>query len=685
MDSFVEELREVFINEAKEILVELEHDLLALENMPENYELIDNIFRGIHTLKGSSTMFGYENIQNIAHEYESIFNLVRDNQMQISIDLINITLKGIDAFKSILYNDVVDNCFDELIQEIKLFYTPESSNFENQQIDKNSSENKLYGIVLDPDYAIYERGIDPLKIIKEIEESGDAIIKSHNKELPEEIKNDEKVCTNLWEIYFCTSLSISGIEDIFMFLMEEEFTIAEITESVVSEESKYFQYMVSIYENVEAAKTQITNSIDGLSVIVNQAKKEIEPSEIKEPTELNENNSHFMLDQRKTQHENSAWINISSAKIDELLNMVSGLVTSTSVIQNHADRIKDLKLLESIEGVNKLLKQLRINTLELRLVPINTLFIKFKRQVRDLSLELGKDVELLIDTQDTEIDKTILKAIENPLLHIIRNSIDHAIELPEERKKMGKSDTGIIKITSFYSGASVIIQVQDDGRGIDLEKVKNRAIERGYMEKDQDVSEQELLAFIMKPGFSTTDSVGLVSGRGVGMDVVLKELNKVKGSLEIDTEKGLGTSITLKLPVTLSIVDTLMVEVMGSNYLLPLIEVEYCYNEVTDVIYNQEKNCLHYKGNLIPYISLREKFRFPSNDNGNEMVIVINKYEKQYALIVDSVIGEQQTVIKNLGEVFSNQPYFSGGNIMSNGKIALIIDTNHLFNRAYLN
>ncbi len=328
--------------------------------------------------------------------------------------------------------------------------------------------------------------------------------------------------------------------------------------------------------------------------------------------------------------------------------------------------------------MSKLTKKFRTNALDLRLIPVGSLFNRFNRQVRDLSHSLNKEVNLILDGMDIEIDKSVLKAVESPLMHIIRNSIDHGIEYPEARIKAGKSRVGTLKISAFYSGASVIIQVHDDGAGINLERVRSTAILKGYITSQQEISDRELLDLIMEAGFTTSENVSLVSGRGVGMDVVKRELNEISGSLEIDTEKGLGTSITLKLPTTLSIIDTFVVGVDQEKYLLPMLEVEYCYQEKTSSLFSQENRCLRYKDELIPFISLREKFNYKSTSSEHSMVVIVNKYDSRFAIIVDEVIGEQQSVIKNLGDVFINQPYFSGGNIMTDGKLVLILDTNYL-------
>jgi two-component system chemotaxis sensor kinase CheA len=364
---------------------------------------------------------------------------------------------------------------------------------------------------------------------------------------------------------------------------------------------------------------------------------------------------------------------------------VSELVTSTATLEANTSGYKDDRLKNSIENLEKLTKKFRNNARDLRLIPVGTLLNKFKRQVRDLSKSLGKSVNLIIDGGDIEIDKTILKSIENPLLHIIRNSIDHGIESPEERLQSGKHKEGSLKISAFYSGANVIIQVQDDGRGINLEKVKECAISKGYIQPDQQVTDQELLQLILEPGFTTSDNISIVSGRGVGMDVVRKEMNAVSGSIDIETEKGLGTSIILKLPTTLSIIDTLLIEVNSSPILIPMLDVEYCYKEKRVNLKDQDSRFVQYKNSPVPYISLREKFRVPDHDSDSEMVIIINKFDKRYAIIADKLLGEHQAVIKPLGELFVNQPYFSGGSIMVDGKLALILDTNFLFNQIATN
>jgi two-component system chemotaxis sensor kinase CheA len=367
------------------------------------------------------------------------------------------------------------------------------------------------------------------------------------------------------------------------------------------------------------------------------------------------------------------------------MNLVSELVSIAASVEANASKYDDPKLKVSIENIEKLTKQFRNNALDLRLVPVGTLFSRFKRQVRDLSKELGKRVNLIIEGQDIEIDKTILRSIESPLQHIIRNCIDHGIEKEDERRQKGKEPEGVLKITAFYSGASVVIQVQDDGSGINLERVRECAIKKGLILPDQTVSKQELINLIIEPGFTTSENVSMVSGRGVGMDVVRKELNRVGGGLEIFTEKDLGTSITMKLPTTLTIIDTLLIDVADTQILIPVNDIEYCFNGNNDEIFRKDNRYIEYKNNPVPLLSLREQFNYSPGENKETMVIIINKFDRKYAITADRIVGEHQAVIKPLGDLFVNQSFFSGGSILVDGKLAFILDTNFLFTKASVN
>jgi two-component system, chemotaxis family, sensor kinase CheA len=665
-----------FVEEARELLLLLEKDLLNLEVNPQDKEIINGIFRVMHTLKGAAGMCGFTNIQDLTHEFEGIYSSIREGEIIMNTDLIDLTLKGKDVILAILNDEPQNEKYDKLIKEIQNAKSDGSPDGTMNQIviESNKSSNiKPFVIFFIPDKEVFTRGLNPDKAIDELRNSGQIHIILHEKKSSWETQKTQKICQTSWEIYINTTLELLELEEIFLFYDDQEFQIFELSNNNHFINPKLTSKLRKLYKDRVIPEQHIKECLVKNSIIRNK----IEPS-------VSQKTKEFLIDVKSVESGKSdteSTINVSSYKLDELMNLVSELVTMTATLEACDSRMKDSELSNVVENIEKLTKKFRINALDLRLVPVGTLLSRFKRQIRDLSKDLNKQVNFIIEGQDVEIDKTILKSIEGPLLHIIRNSIDHGIESAEERIEKTKSPEGLLKIAAFTSGSNVIIQVQDDGRGINLERVKECAIKQGYIQHDQVIAEGDLLNLILEPGFSTKDNISMVSGRGVGMDVVKKELNAVGGSLEIFTEKNLGTSITMKLPTTLTIVDTLMIEVDNTHILIPMLDIEYCYKEKGINLFKKDAKYVQFKNGPIPVVSLREEFKYSVNDDQDLMVVVINKFERKYAIVADRIIGEYQAVIKPLGRLFSQQPFFSGGSIMVDGKLALILDTNFLFNK----
>jgi two-component system, chemotaxis family, sensor kinase CheA len=677
----MEEFLNDFVDEARELLFQLESDLLLLENKPKDREIIDNIFRVMHNLKGAARMYGFEEMQYVAHEFENIFDQIRSAKIRVSKELIDDTLKAKDILSDILDKNSSAERNQNFLRQLKNKYTdaPDEITVESGEFKcRKPSEPGLFCILFSPDLHVFERGLNPDKAIEEIKAAGKASIRVHENKTSWEEQKGLKLCQTTWEIYLCTSLSITEIEEVFLFYDTDEFKIFEIKEDQADTDPARLDFFLKHYNSGASFADHMRECASDLIKDIPVTPKE----------NIKEENPDMQAPERPSDLTKSimdSTINVSSNKLDELMNLVSELVISTAALDAHATSLNNLRLNNLIENIEKLTKKFRGNALDLRLIPLSTLLNKFNRQVRDLSEDLGKKVILVLEGQETEIDKTVLRSIESPLMHIIRNSIDHGIEPPQERLQKGKTAEGILKITAFYSGASVIIQVHDDGKGINMDRIRECAIHKGYITPDQMVNHQELLNLIMEPGFTTNENVSIVSGRGVGMDVVRKELNAISGSLVIETENGLGTSITMKLPTTLSIIDTLMLEVNNSHVLVPLLDVEYCYKEDRKNIYDRNNKYLQFNNAMVPFISLRQKFNFPGSKNHEEMVLILNKFDKRFAIIADDIIGEQQAVIKPLGKLFIRQPYFSGGSIMVDGNLALVLDTNYLFTQSILN
>ncbi len=663
-----------FIEEVKELLLQLEDDLITLENNPHNPEIVNNIFRVMHTLKGSAGMVGYRNIQDLTHGFESTYEQIREGNLQADSEIIDITLKAKDLIMKMLTGDA-DVADAEKLVKLLSAKTGITEKDAVKSVPEISSQlkvsNHLYVIIFSPDKGIFERGLNPDKTVDELKASGESHVIMHEKKKSWAKQKAEKICTTIWEVYLKTSLAASEIEDIFLFYDKDEFNIFEMSREQLQIDPFLAEKLENLYKHKIAPEQQLRDCIDQLP--------DDEPAQ-NLPAEKPDASLAELKSTDTSRIDTDSTVNVSSQKLDELMNLVSELVTITGTVEAHAEKHNDTKLNNALENVAKLTKKFRDNALDLRLVPIGTLLGKFKRQVRDLSRDLGKKVNLLIEGQDIEIDKTILKSIESPLQHIIRNSIDHGLEPEAERIAKGKAPEGLLKIVAFYSGASVILSVQDDGRGINLERVKECAIKKGYMEKGQEVTKDQLLTYIMEPGFTTAENISMVSGRGVGMDVVRKELNSVGGSLEVFTEDNLGTTVTMKLPTTLTIIDTLMVNVDETQILIPVMDIEYCFKEKNENLFKKDNRYIQYKNSPIPLVSLREQFKYAPSEEADLMVVVINKFDRRYAITADQIIGEHQAVIKPLGDLFVNQPYFSGGSIMVDGKLAFILDTNFLFN-----
>jgi two-component system chemotaxis sensor kinase CheA len=671
MDEFVSS----FIEEVRELLLQLEDDLIGLEKNPGNKEIVNNIFRVMHTLKGSAGMIGFKNIQDLTHEFEGIYEQIREGHLAINSEIIDLTLRGKDLILSMLNGNNDEHARGDLIKLIEDIFSSEQVKAPEKLSGRSSGVNlsrHLYIIFFSPDKGIFERGLDPDKELNELKSIGETYILLHEKKKTWEKQKEEKLCHTSWEIYLNSSMITSKIEDVFLFYDQDEFQVFEIFHDDLQVEPRVAEKLGKLYKNKITPEQHLRECLSRLPEANN------DQAEIPVEKENKTTGETQLTDLHKGEADST--VNVSSHKLDELMNLVSELVTLTATVEVHASKYKDPKLSNAIENIEKLTKQFRDNALDLRLVPVGTLLAKFKRQIRDLSKDLGKKVNLLIEGQDIEIDKSILKSIENPLQHIIRNSIDHGIENEEERLAKGKSPEGLLKITAFYSGASVIIQVQDDGSGINLDRVKECAIKKGLIQFDQIVTKDELISLTMEPGFTTNDNISLVSGRGVGMDVVRRALNSVGGSLEVFTEKDLGTSITMKLPITLTIIDTMMMDVGETQILIPVMDIEYCFKDNNARLSQKDNKYIEYKNEPIPLISLREQFKYPAFDGNDIMVIVINKFDRKYAISVDQILGEHQAVIKPLGDLFVNQPFFSGGSIMVDGKLAFILDTNFLFN-----
>ncbi len=663
---------EKFVEDSFDMLSELENNLLELEKNTENKQLIESVFRTIHTIKGAGGMFGFDLISNYTHSLENIFDAIRSGNLNLSTDIFDITLRSVDHLRNLLKDSKLENVENQVnhkllsstLEQLAIKYVTGamhiSSTKQTATVPKIEGKNSWL-ILIQADESFIFRGIKLLYIFQDLTELGELhYSKHHFSILPE-----SKSVNEFWEIILVSDCKKEDIEDILLFILSE-CKIDKLSEGNIFEEG-YLQKITDNQNNIPSIIEYTEAICKGQKLNFHtETEKSINLPEIKEPV--------------KVSHETfaSEHISVSVEKLDQLMYLVSEMVILKSELQNASER-KSLELLQTkIDKVEKLTKQLRNVALAIRLVQIRELTTKFKRLIRDLSQSLGKKVELETQGEDVELDKNMIDLLSDPMMHLIRNCIDHGIEMPEKRIKKGKSEIGIIKISAFQSGNFVFIQISDDGAGIDKSVIQKKAVEMKLVHADTELTDKELYDLIFLPGFSTAEHLTQVSGRGVGMDVVKRRITDLRGEIEIETELELGTSFTIKLQQTLTIMDSLLIRTGDSFFTIPLEEVEICRQELQSEIASKQNFQIRVNDELIPFIHLREVFKIKGETPINEKIIVIQKQAIRYAIIADSIIGSYQAVLKPVGDVFRRQKFIAGASVMGDGNLAIMLDTSKL-------
>ncbi len=686
--------KDVFIEEANELLVDLENSLLALEERPDDTELIGRVFRAMHTIKGSGAMFGFDNIAKFTHEVETVFDMVRNGKLSVTKDLIDLTLAARDQIRNMLNEAGNGDAADEtrnskLVQSLKNIagkgagYTDEASKPEHvRRVEPPAEEEeRTYSIRFKPPKDIYLRGINPLSLLDEIGRLGDCKIVAQTCDIP--FLDDYVVdyCYIFWDILLTTKHPLNAIKDIFIFIEDE----SEIKIEIISKEGHFETEGNSKKLGEILIERGDLKPEDLEKTLAEQRKlgeKLIDAGLVKPDAvqfALAEQQHIKEIREKRQAAETASSMRVPSAKLDSLVNLVGELVTVHARLNQAAERLQDAGMLSVAEDVERLMWELRDNTMSIRMLPIGTTFSRFKRLVRDLSLELGKDIELTTEGADTELDKTVIDQLNDPMVHLIRNSIDHGIEPPDMRKAAGKPGKGTILLSAVHSGANILIQIKDDGAGIDRDAVRTKAVERGLIKADAELSDKEIFSLIFSPGFSTSKQVTNISGRGVGMDVVKRGIDALRGTIDISSARGAGTTISIKLPLTLAIIDGLLVRMGEDHFVLPLSVVKECV-ELTkeDSAEAHGRHIANVRGRIIPYIKLRELFGINGTVPDIEQIVITEIENSNIGFVVDQVIGEHQTVIKSLGRFYKNVEGVSGATILGDGTVALILDISRL-------
>lgn len=680
MQVFVEKFRE----EVKEYLDRLEAGLLILENNPENKDVIEEVFRIMHSMKGSGGMFGFDLLSEVTHDLETLFDIFRSKKRVIDSITINFTLSSIDILSDLLvlepleHHKAIANSLknDTLKQISRILGQPDI--LPRTNIEKAETENLLqnkkvtYYISFVPNTDLLINGTNPLFLIDELNAIGECKIEVNIDLIPELTDLETTNCYINWQIVIATSENIDTINDVFIFVTDNSvISIDKIANYNVLNEPE----IISAFLNSRIKKTGWYSLDEEIKEIVQVDTKEEPIEEInQEAKSIQKPDLSFNLNSVES-------IRVSSQKIDHYMNLVSELITTQSRLETLSQEFKSPELELVIETYGKLSRQLRDNAFDMSLIPLQTIAVRFKRLIHDLSISLDKEVVLETLGMETELDKNIIEKLMEPLLHIIRNSVDHGIENKNLRKIKNKNEKGKILIKASTIGSYVQIEIEDDGAGLNKEKIREKAVSKGLILDQSKYPDNEIYNLIFEPGFSTSELVTDVSGRGVGMDVVKRRINEMSGSILIETEIEKFTRITIRLPLSLSIIDGLLTTVGNNFFVIPSAYIKKIHNIKREKLKKEFRQVIEIDNLQFPYVDMHTEFEGDVEMPEEQFVIVVSFENQLFGLVVDQVVREYQAVIKPLGKLLKGQDIFSGASILGTGQLALVIEPNKMIKK----
>lgn len=659
----MDEHKAKFVDDAFDLLTKLDKNILLLEKSPLNKGIVEQIFRDIHTLKGGASMFELSMTGNLCHSLESLYEEFRAGTSLPDKEVFDLSLEVIDYSRKLLENQEVLKKAEERKYQTLLSRINEQVETYREKTEKNVSGKSVaalkvtYMIYITPGKGIPVSPTSPINYtIEELKELGQCLVfpKEHSGSTKKQRLISE------WYIYLSAAQAKQDILDHFMF-EEDDYTIEvhELIDRDILTDPQIVEYIKS--EIARGEKPLIT----GVKHFINSLKKVIG-----EGTE-----------KKRAQKENKQdLIKVSRGKLNKIMNWVSELVTVQASLKLLAAKESIPELTNIVESAEIITQNLQDHIFGISLVPIDHLTVRIERLIRNLSRELGKKVDFQAFGTDTELDKSIIEQLSDPLMHILRNSMDHGIESPAERKSRGKNEIASIKLNAWYSGTQVIIEIEDDGRGIDEEKVRKKALEKGLIDEHFAGNSYDIYQLLFLPGFSTSSEVTDVSGRGVGMDVVKKAIDSLRGFVEIESEQHKGTKTIITLPLSLSVIEGLLVQVGETRFLVPTSSIRTCYstNENFETGEKRFYKGVTVEGSKMSCLYLRDQFQVSGTPPGQSTIIELIDQSFRKGIIVDRIIGEMQAVIKPLGSFFKDQNFITGVTILGDGTIALVLDVHQL-------
>jgi len=681
----VSQYLEIFVEETKEHLQSLNDNILVLENEPENKDTINEIFRSAHSLKGMAGTMGYKRMQTLTHDMENVFSEIRNDKLKVTSDLVDILFQCLDALEAYLDNiiNTQDEGTDDNAAIIKLlndylnggsgvaeqaapqaaqaapqtadgvvtdFSKVTFADFEQHAIMEAGTKNlNVYGVHVKIDPSCILKAARAFLVFKSVEELGEII-----KSIPSAQDIEDEKFDLDFDIFVITGESLDKV----LATVRNVSEIKDAEGSIIKLDEKKEE------KPEETEKTEKTESAKPATVP--KAGKPANSQPAKGKPVVNRS------------------VRVDIDKLDVLMNLVSELIIAKNGLVSAAATStteENQSVNEQIEYLERVTTNLHESVMNVRMVPIETVVNRFPRMIRDLSKKLDKKMELYMTGEETELDRTVIDEIGDPLMHLLRNSADHGLESAEVRRERGKDEIGTIFLNAFQDGNNVVIEVGDDGNGIDIEKVKSKAIERGTITPEQAevMSDKEVIDLLFLPSFSTSEKITDVSGRGVGLDVVKSKIESLGGVVECKSILGEGSTFTIRLPLTLAIIQALMVKLGNEQYAIALGSIQTIEDiPLSDIKYVQGKEVINLRGNIIPIIRLGELLDVPDRTEPDEslIVVVIKKGDKQAGLVVDSLVGQMEIVIKSLGKYININKMISGATILGDGEVALIIDAN---------
>lgn len=635
---------ETFRQEAQELLEQVEQGLLDLAHRPGDRDLIDAVFRGLHTLKGSGAMFGFDALAAFTHHCETAFDRVRKGEVPATPRLVACVLAAQDHMRALAEGRAVEPSAGEALLA-DLHAAVEGGEAPDASAAPADPAARVWKIRFSLPADALVNGARPLPLLDELRELGECQVRAITDDVPllEDLVPTE--CHLAWEVLLTTPHGRDAIDDVFIFVIDEmtleveELTAPADVETVTSENEP--AVTVQAEKPAETAAAQDTRAA-------------------------------------KTGGET---VRVPAERLDEMMDRVGELVIAQSRLKQLASSSLDTALRTVAEEIERLAAEMRDTMMVVRMVPVIQLFGRFRRLIHDLQNDTGKKIELQIEGETTELDKTVIERLADPLVHLVRNAADHGLETPEQRLAAGKPEAGLIRLSARQSGAEVLITITDDGRGVDRDRVRAKAEENGLIAPGQALTDNELLNLIFAPGFSTAATITNLSGRGVGMDVVKKTIEGLRGSLDITSNPGEGSVVSLRIPLTLAIIDGLLVRVGASRFVIPLANVEECVElSPAQDLRSAGRSLITLRDELVPFIRLREQFKTGSAPDPHQKIVVVSTGQDRVGLVVDQILGDHQTVIKPLSSFHADIGAFSGATILGDGGVALILDIPVLVN-----